>query len=107
MAKLNWAQYWEWRTTIEEMNHAKTKYEKASVEYGSRQKDAEIVRLGCALFKPKVDFEKANFDAAKSEYDRFKKKLEETLGQSLDGCVIDEVTLEVKKLETENKESKG
>ena len=102
--KLTWAQYWEWRTTIAEMNTAKSQVETSEAHFKLMLKESEILRVRAELFaRANVDAAKTVFDGAQKEYARFKKVLEDSLGTSLNGKLIDETTLEVKELPDETK----
>lgn len=93
------AEYWEWRTTISDMEVAKQKLDKTELEYKLLQKDAELHAVRLQLFlKTRKDAARNDFKQAFSEYDRLKKALEESLGQSLSGKVIDDITFEVRRL---------
>jgi len=103
--KLTPAQYWEWRTTIVEMQVCKTQLREAELELKLMQKDAELLAVRAMLFaKTKVESLKAANDASKVEYERFKKVLEDSLGETLSGKMIDEVTYEIKDLPSENQQ---
>lgn len=102
--KLTWAQYWEWRTTIAEMNTAKSQVETSEAQFQLLCKDAEMMRVRAELFaRVSIDGAKSVYDEAQKEYVRFKKVLEDSLGTSLNGKLIDETTLEIKDLPDETK----
>lgn len=99
--KLNREDYWEWRTTIAEFNDAKSKLELNEARLKLLQKDVELSMVKQQLHAATlVRSSRESADSAKAEYHRFKKVLEEKLGRSLDNCVIDDVTFEVKNLES-------
>jgi hypothetical protein len=96
------AQYWEWRTTIMELEIAKEKTKSAQLEYKLLQKDAENLSIRTQLFlRTRMEAVKDEAGKAKAEYERFKQVLEEDLGQSLNNKVIDDVTFEVRELPDE------
>jgi len=97
--KLKPARYWEWRTCIVEMQHAETKLKVSEMQYEMMLKDHEIARLKAALFKTTLSSLKESKELAKKEYDKLKERIEKDLGISLNGCVIDDITFEIKKLE--------
>lgn len=102
--KLTWAQYWEWRTTIAEMNTAKSQVETSDLNFKLLCKDAEILRVRAELFaRISIGDAKAAYEQTQKEYLRFKKVLEDSLGTTLSGKLIDEITLEVKDLPGETK----
>lgn len=102
---LSAAQYWEWRTTIAELDSAKHKLIRCELEHKFLGKEAEMLLLRAQLFS-KTQFELARntVHAAHAEYERFKKVLEESVGISLSGKVIDDVTFEIKTLPENEKE---
>ena len=68
-------------------------------------KELEIKKLRLALHKNVQQSAHSAVDSAKKEYDRFNIQLDAELGESLDNCVIDEYTFEVKKLENKTTEN--
>jgi len=98
--KLTGSQYWEWRTTIEEMNHSETKYNLIHTKACLMEKEIEIQKLKLMLFKQSIKNASEAYQNSKKEYDRFKSSLEKELGISLNDKLIDEVTFEVKELPT-------
>jgi len=96
-------EYWEWRCTIAEMQCEKHKYLSAEATVKLLQKNVETAEAQVKLFAATaLRAAREGSDAAKSEYFRFKKSLEEKLGTSLDNKVIDDLTFEVKSLPKEN-----
>jgi hypothetical protein len=97
--KLTPVQYWEWRTTIAEMNEAKAKLELNEARLKIMGKQVELEQAKAQLFgHTQLRVAKEAHEEARSEYFRFKKTLEESLGVSLDGKVIDDLSFEVKSL---------
>lgn len=97
--KLTAAQYWEWRTTISEMETAKEKFQNARLSLNLLQKEAEMVGVRTQLFlRTRMEASKGELEKAQAEYERFKKVLEDSLGMSLKNTVIDDITFEVKDL---------
>lgn len=102
--KLTWAQYWEWRTTISEMKISKQLVELTESNIKLLRKDAEIILVRAELLsRVNLENSRAVLDDAQKEYERFKKVLEDSLGTTLTGKLIDEITLEVKDLPDETK----
>lgn len=94
--KLSPAEYWEWRTTISEMQVAKEVFKNSEFEHKILMIQAENSVLKAQVFaKTKLVSAKENVENCKKEYDRFKNVLEENLGISLNGKIINEVTFEV------------
>lgn len=93
------SEYWEWRTTIAEMNAAKAKQELNEARLKILQKDVELMQ-GQVLLHAATHLRVAREenDGAKSEYFRFKKQLEERLGVTLENKAIDDLTFEIRDL---------
>jgi hypothetical protein len=97
------AQYWEWRTTISEMNVAQEKFKTSQLEVKLLQKEAENLAVRTQLLiSSRVRDAKEAFEASRVEYERFKKFLEEATGTSLNNKVIDDITFEIKDIPDEN-----
>lgn len=95
--KLTAAQYWEWRTTISEMEIARQKALLADANLKLLHKEAEMLAVRSQLFvRTSHNDARLAYEAAQAEYQRFKKVLEDSLGMSLSNKIIDEVTFEVK-----------
>jgi hypothetical protein len=97
-------QYWEWRTTISEVEIAKEKQKNVALEHKILMRDSENLHLRTQLFiKTKVEQVNKKVEAAQAEYDRFKAMLETELGTSLSNKLIDDITFEIRDLpETNN-----
>lgn len=96
---LDAGQYWEWRTTIAELETAKVLAEKAALELKVLALETEKLALRTELFKrSQVKAAHDKVELSKREYDLTKKRLEDVLGVSLSGKMIDDVTFEVKDL---------
>jgi len=94
--KLSPEQYWQWSNAIAETFAAKNKEESRKWQLKSLQQDAEIASLKAHIFK----FQDLNnaitaFSDADKQYKELKKELEDTLGISLNGAIIDSVNFEV------------
>lgn len=97
--KLDPKDYWEWRTSIAEMQIAEKDLKASQLQHGLILKDIEITQLKSAIFRNSLSTFEDKKNLAKKEYEALKKSIEEKLKISLNGCVIDDVTYEVKKLE--------
>jgi hypothetical protein len=96
-------EYWEWRTTISELDVAREKLMKTDLEIKLLNKEAEILSIRTQLYKStKLAAEKEKFTSAQKEYERFKKQLEESLGRSLSNTVIEDHTFLIRDLPDEN-----
>lgn len=99
------AQYWEWRTTIAEMEIAKEKHKTAHAEFKLLQKEAENLSIRTQLFiRTRMEAAKAEVQTTSTEYARFKEVLEKDLGQSLNKKLIDDVTFEIRELPDETQQ---
>lgn len=96
--KLKASQYWEWRTSIVEMEMADKNLKFAQLQHECMLKDLEIARLRAAIFKTTTQTLEDKKNLAKEEYEKYKTKLEASLGMSLSNCVINE-NFEVNKLD--------
>lgn len=97
------AEYWEWRTTIMELQLARKDAEKTTLELKLLQKETEMLAVRQHLFQcTRMDAARKAVEAAQVEYERFKGVLEKSLGQSLNKKVIDDITFEVRELPDEN-----
>ena len=95
-------EYWQWRTTISEMNEAKEKMKCTGLESQVLQSSAELTQCKLQLHRAtSVRNARDNYEAAKSEYHKYKSTLEERLGSTLSGKMIDEFSFEVKDLPNE------
>lgn len=85
------AQYWEWRCAIAEKNLAKQKLETARILHTLKSLQATKATLEAENFGlvqiPKANRELANYE---KEFDDTRKKLEDALGESMKGAIINE-----------------
>ena len=101
-------EYWEWRTTIQELETQKQKFLNAELQFKLMQKESEIHAIKQQLFqRTRMDAAKTALQEAHSEYERFKGVLEKSLGQSLNNKVIDDITFEVREVPDENNNPVG
>jgi hypothetical protein len=102
------AEYWEWRTTIQELETHKQKLLNTELQLKLLQKESEIHAVRQQLFqRTRMDAAKNALQQAHSEYERFKGVLEKSLGQSLSNKVIDDITFEIRNVPDENKNPIG
>jgi hypothetical protein len=96
-------EYWEWRTTITELELSRQKLLTAQQNLKLMQKDSELLTARIQLFsRSYVKDAEIALDQAKLEYERFKKVLEENLNQSLNNKAIDDITFEIRELPSNN-----
>lgn len=98
------SEYWEWRTTIAEMEVARLKQRCVELELKFLQKDAELGAAKIEIFKrTRLETARLKLEDSRSEYNKFKENLEKIVGQSLNDKMIDDVTFEIKPLPNEPK----
>lgn len=98
--RLSDAQYWKWRLTIEEMQHAASIRDLRNIECKYKELELQNGQLQLIAMRAKHLEQVKAVEASKAEYDLVKKEIEAQLGISLNQCVIDDQTWEVKKLPT-------
>lgn len=90
-------QYWEWRTTIAELEAAKKSHEIMQLQLASAKKDIEILTLKSQVFgQTQLKNSEAAVKDAENEYTITKNRLEALLSISLNGKIIDAHTFEIK-----------
>lgn len=92
--------YWEWRCTIEEGKVAKLNERRIADELSLLQKDIEILTLKSKLKHSVAQEVKKHRQKCDSDYKEMVSRIEKELDISFKDCVIDEVTFEIKPLET-------
>lgn len=98
VANIEPALYWEWRATIEELNTARVEEKMHMLESKLKQTEIERQKLLLKLFSQQQSSKSNKRKKAEDECKRMKERLEEQIGFSLQDCVIDDVTFEVRKL---------
>ena len=89
--------YWEWRTTIEECRVLNKTAENCELEHKILLSEARATKLVAELFHyRKVAPAKLKSKEQRLMYDKFVTALEERIGCSIKGKVIDEFTYEVR-----------
>lgn len=90
-------QYWEWRTTIAELELSKKALEIANLHLNAAKKEIEVLNLKTQLFAlGSIKTAEKEAKEAQDEYETTKNRLESILGVSFNGKIIDAITLEVK-----------
>jgi len=97
--------YWEWRTTMEEMDHSKTSYSLTTMKMRLMESQAHILRMEIALFKSKLLESAAHVDKLKEDYKPFREKLEKKYNISFKDVTIRE-DWKVVKLPSDNQGGK-
>jgi len=91
LGRLEPVEYWEWRTTIEELMHAVTKVSVATANIRIKELETALVRRDGAEVKRQSGLVKA-------EYERLKLKLERKHNLSLNETVISPENFEIREL---------
>jgi hypothetical protein len=100
VGKMSGKDYWEWRATLTEVDLEKEKTALTEHKFVSMQKDIEIAQLKRQIFiASMLEPQRVRFQKVKNDADEWRKALEARLGIELRGCIIDDVTFEVKTLE--------
>ena len=97
--KLSPVQYWEWRCSIEELQHAETKVSASKVKLKLMEAESKIKKLEITQFMSQVRALNAQYMKIKEDYFKYKEDLEKDLGFSLDGCAINPIDFSVNKIE--------
>ena len=97
IAVLRPADYWEWRTTIEEMKQLELKVELTNIKQKLLDMELRCASLQTALFKHSINQVIIQRDKMKKDYDEHIKKLEEKYNISLRDCIIGDINYEVRK----------
>ena len=92
------AMLWEWKWNRSNMKAASTTFEAAKLKREILAKEKEILELRLKLFKDVLKAQDSLQKSAKESYDSMKERLEEHIGYPLSECVIDDETLEIKKV---------
>lgn len=90
--------YWEWRTSVEEVLHGDTKLHARHLNLDLMKRDKDILELKIEIARMKLDEFKKNNDKIKEDYKSFLDAKEAKVGFSIKDCAIDPITLEVTSL---------
>jgi len=94
------ADYWEWRTTLEELENAKLQSVNAQLEHLVLKKTEETIGLRATVKQlTLVEKKKTAYEKVKTDYNTYIAALEERLGFDVRNSAIHPVTFEVTKLE--------
>ena len=101
--KLSDALYWEWRTTIEELESSRLRVKISEHQKQVMSRDLEIFSLKSTILKynlnkasGEVASAKKTVESYEAEYEKMKEKIEKELDITLENKVIDPFTYEVK-----------
>ena len=97
IAVLKAEDYWEWRTTIEEMKQQELKVELTNTKQKLLDAELRCASLQNALFKHSINQVMIQRDKMKKDYDDNIKKLEDKYKISLKDCIIGDINYEVRK----------
>lgn len=93
------ASYWEYRCTIEELKSSRLNQKRVHLEQEIMNKEIESRKLKLALFRETVRAASKSVQDAEAELEKIKQRLEKELGRSLENCVIDPITYEVRDID--------
>jgi len=96
--KLSKEQYWKWFCRLNQSWLADAHKKEDEMKHLVLQKDMEIALLKANLFKEQSKKHESLTAKAAKDYADTKAEIEESLHVSLEGCAIDDVTLEIRKL---------
>lgn len=97
------AEYWEWRTTLSDLELEKEKFKNAQLELKILNKEAEVHHVRTQLFvRSRMEAARLGLAKAESEYQRYKGVLEKAHNVSLNNKIIDEFTYEIRELPDTN-----
>jgi len=96
--KLTKEQYWKWYCRINQSWLADSKKKADENMHLAMQKDAELAALRANLFKEQSKKHDSLQAQAAKDYADVRDEIEKSLNVSLEGCAIDDVTLEIRKL---------
>jgi len=82
--------YWEWRATMEEIDHAKTSHSLNTMKYKCMELQYRMLSMEMAMFRSKLSETAAFVDKCKKDYEPFKEKLEARYKVSLKDTTIRE-----------------
>lgn len=99
VGKLTKEQLYRWKSSMYEYLVKEKEFESESRALGMMERDCEIARLKCALFKAQVQGKKETASSYKVRYEACLEELNQETGFKLKDNVIDEVSLEVRELE--------
>ena len=80
--------YWEWRTTMEEIEHAKTSHSLNQMKLKLMEAQGQILRMEMALFRQRLSESSQYLEKCKEDYLPFKSKLEDKYNISLKNASI-------------------
>lgn len=87
--------YWEWRTTMEEMQHAETKKCLAEQHLLVLQLNSEVAKNKAVLFQGEVHKAKDKAELLKKDYHSYVERIELDLGFSMKNVAVHPVSFEI------------
>lgn len=100
IGKLTREEFFYWKASVVNLLYLKESLKTKQLEHTVMARDLEIQRLKFVAFKANVDAQAAQVTIASDEYESVKQLTEQSIGFSLNDCAIDEITFEIKKLDT-------
>jgi hypothetical protein len=97
IGQLTKEQYLRWKNAILEMQNAELSKKLSEKTLALMDKQVENSQLRNILYKQEISSKMSAYDEAKKAYEETRKSIESELGVELTDCIIDEITLEIKK----------
>lgn len=104
LARMSPEQYWEWRTTIEEMDNAKNKQMIAELLFTNKQLEIDVLQAGLQQFRRDIADKAGIVKQRESDYDKIKADLGKNLGIDMENTLVDPYTYDVKQLPDDMRE---
>lgn len=89
---------WEWKHQLVKVQLATINKERIKLRREAMVKDKEIMELKLKLYKTNTESAETMEKMAKDDYIKMKEKLEIHIGYPIEECIIDDETLEVKRV---------
>ena len=97
IAVLDGADYWKWRTSIEELKNSQMKVEMMTAKDKANIATVAMQQMQANLFKQQVKSSQDNKLEVERQYKEEIKRLEDKYKISLSDCIIGDVNYEVRK----------
>jgi len=95
---LSGEQYWHWRFSVEDLNHAKTRLLLYQTQIKLKEALVQKNSVEVSLLREKTKDYIKTVDDTQEEYSTYLEKVENDLGVSLRECIIDPYTYQVKEI---------
>ena len=99
IGKLTKEQFLEWNLEIQKMKVTKESQLRVQTEHKLLERELEILKLRIMLHRQQLQEASKSHEYATKNYESTRLRIESELGIELKDCAIDELTLEIKKLD--------